>query len=112
MCTGWYICSLYRWDLQRARALLEHQELLKKYNKKSGGAESAAEKKDKIVSFLPKLDESMCFYMYKCTCITVQITCTCYTVVHASINVCVVYCINPLATVVSLLYVFLMIYTS
>lgn len=49
-----------RWDLQRARALLEHQELLKKYNKKSGGAEPMAEKKkEKVVSFLSKLEDGM-----------------------------------------------------
>ena len=51
--------SLCRWDLQRARALLEHQELLKKYNKKGGGTEPVVEKKkEKIVSFLSKLEDS------------------------------------------------------
>lgn len=49
---------LYRWDLQRARTILEHQELLKKYNKKSGAAEPVTEKKkEKIVSFLSKLED-------------------------------------------------------
>jgi hypothetical protein len=44
--------------LQRARALLEHQELLKKYNKKGGGTEPVVEKKkEKIVSFLSKLED-------------------------------------------------------
>ena len=57
-CIHVYTCTC-RWDLQRARALLEHQELLKKYNKKGGGSEPVAEKKkEKIVSFLPKLEDS------------------------------------------------------
>lgn len=52
-----YAC-FYRWDLQRARTLLEHQELLKKYNKKSGAAETAAEKKkEKVVTFVSKLED-------------------------------------------------------
>lgn len=52
-----YAC-IYRWDLQRARALLEHEELLKKYNKKSGAAEPATEKKkEKVVTFLSKLED-------------------------------------------------------
>ena len=55
-----YVC---RWDLQRARALLEHQELLKKYNKKSGGGEQVQEKKDKTASLLPKLEDSECFHI-------------------------------------------------
>lgn len=49
---------LYRWDLQRARTLLEHQELLKKYNKKSGAAETVTEKKkEKVVTFSSKLED-------------------------------------------------------
>ena len=51
---------MYRWDLQRARALLEHQQLLDKYNKKGSGAlmESTVEKKDKIVTFSSKPEDS------------------------------------------------------
>ena len=51
--------STYRWDLQRARALLEHEELLKKYNKKSGGdqLQQQEKKKDKVTSLLPKIEE-------------------------------------------------------
>ena len=55
--------------MQRARALLEHQELLKKYNKKGGGSESGAEKKkEKIASFLPKLEDSRSLYTQRVIC--------------------------------------------
>lgn len=56
--TCMYMACLYRWDLQRARTLLEHQELLKKYNKKSGAAETVTEKKkEKVVTFSSKLED-------------------------------------------------------
>ena len=55
-CICMYLC---RWDLQRARAILEHEELLKKYNKKSGLEQMPEKKKDKMTSFLPKLEEGL-----------------------------------------------------
>ena len=64
-----------RWDLQRARALLEHEELLKKYNKKCGVDQLQQEKKkDRVTSLLPKIEEGMCMCTCACTCMC---TCTC-----------------------------------
>jgi hypothetical protein len=52
-----------RWDLQRTRSLLEHQELLKKYNKKSGMAEPTEERNDRITSLIPKLEDSRLIFV-------------------------------------------------
>ena len=47
-----------RWDMQRARTLREHHELLRKYNMKSG--EKAGEKRENekpLTTFIPDLSE-------------------------------------------------------
>lgn len=61
-----------RWDLQRARALLEHEELLKKYNKKCGVDQLQQDKKkDRVTSLLPKIEEGThTMYMCTCTCVS------------------------------------------
>eukprot|EP00731_Ephydatia_muelleri_P007756 Em0004g94a len=47
-----------RWDLQRSRRLKEHQDLLQKYLLKSGGGGGQVkEKKEKITTFEPKLEQ-------------------------------------------------------
>ena len=47
-----------RWDMQRARTLREHHELLRKYNMKSG--EKGGEKRENekpLTTFIPDLSE-------------------------------------------------------
>lgn len=49
---------MIRWDLQRSRRLKEHQDLLQKYLLKSGGGGGQVkEKKEKITTFEPKLEQ-------------------------------------------------------
>lgn len=50
---------LYRWDIQRARSLFEHEELLRKYQLKSAGGQTQEKKKEKCTTLLPKVSESM-----------------------------------------------------
>ena len=45
-----------RWDVQRTRAIRNHEELLRKYNQKGGG-DRLEKKKEKMTTFLPKLSE-------------------------------------------------------
>ena len=49
---------LYRWDIQRARSLFEHEELLRKYQLKSAGGQTQEKKKEKCTTLLPKVSES------------------------------------------------------
>ena len=54
-----------RWDIQRARTLREHHELLRKYNMKGGGGEKVPEKRESdtsLSSFIPELRESEYLY--------------------------------------------------
>ena len=68
--------SLARWDLQRARAIREHEELLRKYKLKGGGgggggappAQGKEKKKEqKVVSFSSKLENCECIFTEQCT---------------------------------------------
>jgi hypothetical protein len=43
--------------MQRARALRNHEDLLRKYNQKGGGGDKPEKKKEKTTTFAPKLSE-------------------------------------------------------
>ena len=51
-----YGFNTFRWDIQRARALREHEELLRKYRMKAG--QSQEKKKEKVTTLLPTMSES------------------------------------------------------
>ncbi len=51
-----YGLNTFRWDIQRARALREHEELLRKYRMKAG--QSQEKKKEKVTTLLPNMSES------------------------------------------------------
>ena len=53
LCSLWFT---FRWDIQRARALREHEELLRKYRMKAG--QSQEKKKEKVTTLLPNMSES------------------------------------------------------
>ena len=57
-------CTI-RWDLQRSRALKEHQDLLQKYLMKGGGGGALVKekKKEKLTTFAPKLEQCQ-LYIY------------------------------------------------
>lgn len=73
-------CSTtYRWDLQRLRAIREHEELLRKYKMKSGQAQAKEKKREKLTTFEPKLYECKSdpeyFYSDSHVCVFVWSTC-------------------------------------
>lgn len=47
----------YRWDAQRIREQLQHEQLLKRYMQKESGGQIQDKKKEKLTTFQPKLEE-------------------------------------------------------
>lgn len=60
-----------RWDMQRSRALKEHQDLLQKYMMKSGGGgggQVKEKKKERLTTFAPKLEQCQFFIIFMGVC--------------------------------------------
>lgn len=55
---SFFVGVIFRWDVQRTRAIRNHEELLRKYNQKGGG-DRLEKKKEKMTTFLPKLSEGI-----------------------------------------------------
>ena len=57
---------IFRWDAQRMRERFHHDHLLKRYMMKEGVGSPQDKKKEKIASFLPKIDECTLYQPLEC----------------------------------------------